>query len=263
VHLLYDDTPAAVNHSEVYEAVIDPLSQTWDEEAVKPVDHDPRDFVQTVPAGGVYELPGAAIDQAAFWKTVASNLVTHLVSQRRLRIWKNPGLKLYSRVGELESEFRARCIEVAGDQADNAIAALRDKYRLRIDRARDQVAVARRRAEELSADVGSRKQEEIMSGAGDLLGALLGGRRRSTVARAATRRSQTKRAEIRLDSAESAVETKLSALTDLEADMADDVVAITTQFDDKAALIEEVEIPLEKVDVKVTDLKLVWVPTAP
>jgi hypothetical protein len=59
------------------------------------------------------------------------------------------------------------------------------------------------------------------------------------------------------------VDDKLTALTDLEADMADDIVAITTQYDDKAALIEEVEIPLEKVDVKVTDLRLVWVPTAP
>jgi len=264
VHLLYDDTPAAINHSEVYEAVIDPLGPTWDEGAVKTVDHDPRDFPTALPQSrGAYELPDAAIDQTAFWRTLSSNLVAHLVSQHRLRIWKNPGLKLYSRVGELESEFRARCIEAAGDQADNAIAALRDKYRLRIDRARDQVAVARRRAEELSADVGARKQEEIMSGAGDLLGALLGGRHRSTVSRAATRRSQTRRTEVRLDSAEGAVEDKLTALTDLESDMADDVVAITTQFDDKAALIEEVEIPLEKVDVKVTDLRLVWVPTAP
>jgi hypothetical protein len=264
VHLLYDDTPAAINHAEVYEAVIDPLGETWDEGAVKTVDHDLRDFSSAPPQSGrAYELPDAPIDQAAFWKTMSSNLVAHLVNQRRLQIWKNPGLKLYSRVGELESEFRARCIDVAGDQADNAIAALRDKYRVRIDRARDQVAVARRRAEELSADVGARKQEEIMSGAGDLLGALLGGRRRSTVSRAATRRSQTKRAEVRLDTAEGAVDDKLTALTDLESDLADDVVAITTQFDDKAALIEEVEIPLEKVDVKVADLRLVWVPTRP
>ena len=263
VHLLYDDAQAAINHAEVYEAVIDPLSQTWDEGAVKTVDHDPRDFPTSPPSSGaVYELPNAAIDQAAFWKETSSNLVAHLVSQRRVRIWKNPGLKLYSRVGELESEFRARCIEVAGDQADHAIAALRNKYRLRIDRARDQVAVARRRAEEMSGDVGARKQEEIMSGAGDLLGALLGGRRRSTVSRAASRRSQTKRAEVRLDTAEGAIDDKLAALTDLEADLADDVNAITSQFDDKAALIEEVEIPLEKVDVKVTDLRLVWVPTA-
>jgi hypothetical protein len=262
VHLTYDDTRAGINHSEVYEAVIDPLGQIWDVGAVKTVDHDPRDFLAAPPRPGrSYELPEAAIDQVAFWKATSSNLVAHLVSQRRLRIWKNPGLKLYSRVGEPESEFRARCIDVAGDQADHAIAALRDKYRVRIDRARDQVAAARRRADDLSADVSARREEEVMSGAGDLLGALLGGRRRSTVSRAATRRSQTKRAEIRLDTAEGAVDAKLRALTDLEGDLADEVVAISTQFDDKAARIEEIEIPLEKVDVKVTDLRLVWVPT--
>jgi len=262
VHLLYDDTPAAITHSEIYEAVIDPLGQTWDEATFKPVDHDPRDFLAAPPqSGGVYEIPIGAIHQASFWKAVSSNLIAHLVSHRRLRIWKCPGLKLYSRVGELESEFRARCIEVAGDQADKAIAGLRDKYRLRIDRARDQVAAARRQADEMAVDVGARKQEEIMAGAGDLLGAFLGGRRRSTLSRAATRRSQTKRAEVRLDTAEGAVEDKLTALAELESDLADDVVAITTQFDDKAADIEEVEIPLEKVDVKVTEIRLVWVPT--
>ncbi len=260
VSLLYDDTPAGLSHVETYEAVIDPLGHTWDPAAVKPVDHDPRDFLSEPPDTAAYQLPDGPIDKAQFWKTLSSNLVTHLVSQRRLKIWKNPGLKLYSRAGELESEFRARCIAVANEETDKAIASLRTKYQLRIDRTRDQVAAAQRRADEIAVDVSSRKQEEVMSGAGDLLGALLGGRRRSAVSRAASRRSQTKRAEVRLDTAEGSIDDKLAALADLEADLADDILTIESKFDDKAALIEDLEIPLERVDVKVTEVRLVWVP---
>jgi hypothetical protein len=261
VDLLYDDTAAGISHVETYEAVIDPLGHSWDPAAVKPVDHDSRDFITEAPVGAVYQIPNGPIDKAQFWKTLSSNLVGHLVSQRGLTIWRNPGLKLYGRAGELESEFRARCIAKANDETDKAIAALRDKYQLRIDRTRDQVAVARRRADDIAADVSSRKQQEIMSGAGDLLGALLGGRQRSAVSKAASRRSQTKRAEVRLDTAEGSVDAKLAALADLEADLADDVLAITNEFDDKAAFIEQLEIPLEKVDVRVTEVRLVWVPT--
>ncbi|HUO46054.1 MAG TPA: DUF87 domain-containing protein [Acidimicrobiia bacterium] len=262
VNLLYDDTPAKLEHRETYEAILTELGHPLTSSNVISVDHDPRDFLDAITTGAQFVLPPGGIDKLPFWKKLSSELTEYLVASRRISIWKNSGLKLYSRVGESESEFRARCISAAEGEAEKAIAALRDKYKLRIERARDAVAAARRRASDLAADVGARKQEEVMSGAGDLLGALLGGRSRSAVSRAATRRSQTKRTEARLDTAEDAVTAKIEALNDLEADLAHDILEIDAEFDDKAASIDEVEIPLEKVDVKVTDLKLVWVPVA-
>jgi hypothetical protein len=263
VNLLYDDAPAKLEHREVYEAIILVPAGAMEAANLVVVDHDPRDFTTEAPPGARYELPPAGIDQSAFWKRLASDLTDYLVASRPVRVWKNPGLKLFSRVGESESEFRARCIAAAGDAADQAVAGLGEKYRLRIDRAREAVAAARRRADDLAADVDARKQEEILSGAGDLLGALLGGRRRSTISRAASRRSQTRRTAARLETAEGAVDDRLRALADLEADLADEVLAIESEFDDKAAYIEEVEVPLEKVDVKVAELRLIWVPVDP
>ncbi|MGQ0849845.1 MAG: helicase HerA domain-containing protein [Actinomycetota bacterium] len=263
VNLVYDDTVAGINHTEVFEAILTDPASPLTAESVIAVDHDPRDFVDTTPTGASYVLPPEGFDQAAFWKTLATNLTAYLVSFRQLTVWKNPGLRLYSRVGERESDFRARCITVADEESDRAIAALRDKYRVRIDRVRDQIEIARRRAADLEADASARKQEEIVSGAGDLLGALLGGRRRSTISRAASRRSQTQRTEARRDSALEAMADKQSDLAGLEDQLADEVRAIDAEWDDRAALIEEVEIPLERSDVKVTELKLVWVPSSP
>ena len=261
VNLLYDDAPAKVEHREVFEAILTSPDEPLREETVIAVDHDIRDFGATAPPAAQFTIPKGAIAKATFWTKLRTELVDYLVASQRIQVWKNPGLKLYSRVGERESDFRARSIAAADEQADRAIAALRDKYRVRIEGVRDQLAVADRRVADLDADIEARRQEEVMSGAGDLLGAMLGGRRRNTISRAASRRSQTRQTEARRDRAAGAKSDKMAQLADLEADLADEIVAITTKWDDIAALIEQLAIPLEKVDVKVSELKLVWVPS--
>lgn len=260
VNLLYDDAPSGTDHREQFEAVITEPGRPLTAENVLVVDHDPRDFITQAPADASYVLPATSFEKPTFWKKLSNELADYLVASRRVQVWKSPGLKLYSRVGEMESDFRARCIAVANEECDKAIAALRDKYRTRIDRVRDQLATTQRRVSDLEADLSAQKQAEMVSGAGDLLGAILGGRRRNTISRAAARRSQTRRTEARRDTAVGAVSDKEAALADLESDLADDVNAITGEFDDRAARIEEIEIPLETSDVKVAELKLVWVP---
>lgn len=260
VNLLYDDTHASVNHTETFEAILTEPGEVLTSDNLIPVDHDPRDFAVEPPPMAEYLLPGFAVDKAASWKKLEVDLVGYLVARRSVQIWKSAGFKLYSRVGELESDFRARTIAAAEAATSDAIAALKQKYDARIDRVKDQIATAQRKAADLEADVEARRQQEMMSGAGDLLGALLGGRRSSTITKAANRRSQTKRTEARRDSAAEAVSDKMADLDSVEQDLAEDIDAIRIEMDDKAAMIEEVSIPLEKVDVKVTELKLVWVP---
>jgi hypothetical protein len=229
-------------------------------ETVIGVDHDPRDFVETAPAGAEYILSNASFAKASFWKSLQADLADYLVASQTVQVWKNPGLKLYSRVGERESDFRARCIAIASEECDKAIASLRDKFRIRIDRVRDLLDSADRRVSDLDQTIAERKQEEIFSGAGDLLGAVLGGRRRNTISRAATRRSQTRQTETRRERAADARADKMSDLVELEADLADEIIALSAAWDGKAGLIEELEIPLERTDVKVLELKLIWVP---
>lgn len=261
VRVLYDDTKASLNHTEVFEAILTDPGGPVTPESVVAVDHDARDFRSEIPDGVSYSLAAPSMGKASFWNGVEKGLINHLAANHKLKIWKNSGLKLYSRVGEKESDFRARCITAAGEENDKAISSLREKYGTRIDRVRDQLAAAQRRISDLEADVAARRQQEVVSGAGDLLGALLGGRRRSSITRAASRRSQTRRTEARRDSAAGALADKQADLEALEDDLAAEIDAIRTEWDDKAALIEELEIPAEKVDVQVSELKLVWVPS--
>lgn len=264
VNLLYDDARAGITHQEAYEAVVFPLAAALGQGSVVAVDHDPRDFrdspAQTATG---FVLPDAKIQNKTYWKSVASQLKDHLVANRKIEVSKNADLKLYSRVGETEEEFLARCREAAESAADQALAKLETRYRTRIDRVRSTISKSENRVRDLEADADAKGQEELLSGAGDLLGALLGGRARSNpLGQAAKRRSATAKARTRADTAADRLAADRVELETLEADLADEISRVTDEHEAKAESIERVEIPLEKTDINVVDLKLVWIPVA-
>ncbi len=263
VQLLYDETRADVSHNEVYEAVIFPLDGLIDVEDVLSVDHDDRDFQSEAPAGASYQLGNTRLQNKTFWTRLRSDVKNHLAANRSIEIWKCPGLKLYSRVGESEENFRARCEQAADEAADVKVSQLRDKYARRIDRLQDQISSADARVTELQVDVSTRTQTEVMSGVGDLLGGLLKGRVSSrTLNRAASRRAASKKAQVRLATARQKADAKRKDLIELERDLQDELVSIQQEHDELAAAIETLEIGLEKNDIRVAEAKLVWVPVA-
>ena len=263
VQLLYDETRAGVSHNETYEAVIFPLDGIIDVEDVLSVDHDERDFRAEPPAGGSYELGNTKLQNKTFWTGLRADIKNHLATHRNIEIWRCPGLKLYSRVGESEENFRARCEQAADEAADIKVSKLRDRYANRIDRLQDQISSADARVAELQVDASTRAQTEVMSGVGDLLGGLLRGRMSSrTLNRAASRRAASKKAQARLATARQKADAKRRDLIELERDLQDELISIQTEHDALAASIEPLEIGLEKTDIRVADAKLVWVPVA-
>ncbi|MGH8874840.1 MAG: hypothetical protein ACRDVM_06255 [Acidimicrobiia bacterium] len=126
---------------------------------------------------------------------------------------------------------------------------------------RGQLADAELRIRELQVDVEQSRQHELLAGAGDLLGALLGGSRRSSgLSRAARRRRDTVTSQTRLGSAAQQMSEKTFELQELEDELATEVVEIADRWQETAERIEPLEIPLEKSDVQVGPLMLVWVP---
>ncbi len=261
VQLLFDDTPAKLNHQETYEAVIFPLRPVLDESSITAVDHDVRDFRSEFQAGALFTIPEVKVDSKTFWAGLEKDLKAHLVSNRKVTIFKNEGLKLFSRVGESEDDFVNRCREAGSNAADTELSKLKDKYRTRIDRVRDQISSAESRVREMSDAASAKKQNELMTGVGDLLGGLLGGRKTSTVlGKAASRRSATRAAESKAETAADALDAKLIDLQELETELEVEVGDITSKYEAMAEGFETVEVGLEATDVRVADLKAVWIP---
>jgi hypothetical protein len=262
VKLTFDDRYAELAHDEEWEAVFTPLGSQFDPGQAVVVDYDDRDFVTSQPVNGSYVLPDLDLKSKQTFISAAADLKDWLARNQKVEIFRNATLKLYSRIGESETDFGTRCSRAADDAADQAIAALKKKYATRIKTVQSQLSTAERRVQDLAGDVAISKQSEMISGAGDLLSAVLGGRRRSPSLRGvASRRSATRKKQVRFETAQDKVAEKMSDLVAIEDDLEMDVLEITGSWQQTATEIELKEVALEKTDIRVEDLAVLWVPT--
>ena len=267
VHLRFDEVKADLDTQQEWEAVLFPLSGPADPEATIAVDYDDRDLRAEAPVGLSYVLPEAKIETKTYFKTFATDLKNHLHRTQQVDVFVNPELKLYSRIGETSDEFATRCGVEAESRADQEQAKITEKLRGRSERIEAAIAKARDRVEELEVDVSTRKRDTVLSGLGSLAGAVLGGRRSArSIARAASsalpRGGQVSRTSQRVETAQNRVDDKPVELEELEADLADQLVAIDDRWNDDAAQIETLPVGLEKTDITVDEVSLVWIPTS-
>jgi hypothetical protein len=261
VQLLYDETKAEINHRETYEAVVFPLDGVLDIDDVISVDHDERDFVDRAPAGATYRAPDLPISTKTFWRSIETDLKDYLMAHRPLSIFANTDLGIYSRVDESEEEFRKRCGEAAEQAADAEVAKLEKSLGSKMDRVRKEMEQAQARYREADAVAAAKSEETLLGTAGDLLGAFLGGRSGSTIlGKAARRRAAAAKAGAKADTEADKYHAKHAELAELEVELAEAVETIVAKYQEHAEEVEEFEVPLERDDIKVTDVGLVWVP---
>jgi hypothetical protein len=261
VRLLFDDRRGDLRHEEEWEAVFFPLKEPLDVEAARTVDHDPRDFREEPPPGAVYGLPEARLDNTSFFRSVEKEIEEYLYRNLTVTLYRNEALKLYSRVGEAEEAFKRRCLAAAEEQADADAEKLRDRFETRLKAAKKRAANAERRVRELEVDTQQRRQQELVSGAGEVLSMFLGGRRRvRSLSGISSRRSQTLRTQERLRSAEEKLADYEEDILEMEEELARELQEIWGRWKEKADESEPFEVGLEKTDVHLEDLILFWAP---
>ena len=266
VELLFDETKADLRHTEEFECVVVGLGETFDADEIVAVDFDDRDLREAAPERAAYQLTDAPIGNKTFFSGAEKAIKDKLYRDQTLTVRTNTTLKLYSRPGESEEDFAARCEAAADAKADEDAA----KIRKRLESKMSTVQQGHR----ARADPHQRARgEEVghQAARGHL------GRRRP--ARLAPRRQEVGQVDPRQGQgrvvppqgsrrppasgskpALAKVEQKEMELGDLEAELADAIADIAAEWDDVAAEVEEVEVGLEKTDISVTQLALVWIP---
>ena len=182
----------------------------------------------------------------------------------------NPALKLYSRIGETRDEFEQRCVVVADEFADKDADKLRQVLTRKLDRINASIQKSEDKLREIQFDAISRKQDQrssqVMDIAGGLLGSLLGGRRSTrSIITGGLRRSQSKgrmvaKAQERLKTAENRYNELVENREDLEDTLGEDLFEIQQEWDEKASEINTMTVGLEKADISIDEIMLVWVP---
>jgi len=263
----YRDAKAEIDHSEEWEAVFHPLIRHCTADDAIAVDYDDRDLLPAPPDGAMYVLPEAPLGDAGWFKTLEKSLIDHVRVDRALEVPRNRKLKLYGRVGESAEAFAARCAAAADDAADAEAAKLTTTLEARIARKRASAETAQRRQESAAADVQTRRNQEVVSGAGALLGVLLGGGAKGARAArgagsAASRRGMTQRAQQRHAEAAARADLAEQELIDLQQQLLDDVAAIHDKWAAVADEIDSVTISPSAANLRVVDRAVVWVPTS-
>jgi Helicase HerA, central domain len=266
VSLRYDDSSAGVDESQEFEAVYGPLDGGLDLDSETIVDYEDRDFGDAAPTGSSYVLAQAPLDKSTFFSVAAKDIRQRLVRSRALELYRCRPLKLTSRPGESEEQFAARCDEAGQAKADEEATKLKDRLEAKQERVQSALELAKRRVEELEEGQRSYQTNELVAGAGAVLGALLGGRRNTrAIARAAgslsSRHGMSSRAAERKQTAEHRAQQAADDLEQLEQELLDDIAEIDERWKAKAAEIETVAIRLEATDVQVLETRLVWVPS--
>jgi hypothetical protein len=264
VRLRFDDAKAGLVHDDEYECVLTPLSDAIDVSRSIAVDYDDRDLLSTAPEGVTYRIGAAKLSSKTLFASIERDLRDHLTRSLSIELPANTELKLYGRPGESVDAFSVRCAQFADQQADAEIAKLRDKYESKATRLRDQIAATEDRVDVLEAQADSRRDSEMLSTAGSILGGLLGGRSRGgllgKLGSAANRRGSTKAARRRVEAAESKTARLVTELEQLEAELVEEITEIDARWMERAKRVATTPVTLEKTDVTVTQLVLAWLP---
>ncbi|MFV2001033.1 MAG: helicase HerA domain-containing protein [Acidimicrobiia bacterium] len=244
----YDDARLGLDHTETWESVLYPLSDPPDAANLIEVDHDARDFLPTN-TDLIFNEPAAPIANEAYFDKLKRVVSSELDARRTLTLFRNRQVKLVSRPGEDRGAFAARCESAASDLADSQLAKLTLRFDKRIRTARRDYESAVRSADTAQQQLDGQRGDALMGLAFDLLS---GRRPRSS-------RSSQRTAQTRVRKAEDKIETKRERFEDLQRELETEAEAIKLQWEDKATEIEDLEIGLEKDDITVTDIKLVWI----
>jgi hypothetical protein len=263
--LIFDDDKADVREQQEWEAVWFPLDGALAPEQAVNVDYDDRDLRTTPPPAPVWVLPSADIKNKAYFTRAKQDLQDHLFRNRSIEIFQNPDLKLFSRPGESRDDFAARCNAAADEQTDREADKLRASLATKSDRIRDAISKAEDKIREVDADKKRKGLDAVIAVGGGILGSFLGGKLKTksiltTLGRASSKGGMTKQASERLETAQNRLKEEQEELHDIESQLEDDLRSIADGWDKKAENIIVLEIPLEKTDIRVDEIALVWVP---
>lgn len=261
--LHYTDRGSKLDHwKRVNQLVIlqDPLAvNLWDE----PLTLEQAPTLIGQPESGIAfaPLPGEATRSKSYtsWKR---KLKTALYRTAVIQQFRAPAFKLYSGLGESESEFGARVRLAAREKRDLAVEKLRKRYAPKLQRLTDRIATAEDRVEREEEQVKELRNRTVIDVGATVLGAIFG-RKLGTVGRASrTMRTASRRSREKQDikRAQDKLETLQEQLDELEAEFETQLEALESLEIDP--VIEPKPVRPTKGDIDIESLQLVWTPWA-
>lgn len=211
-------------------------------------------------------IPAGMLD-AKRLKAWESDLGRYLFSSRPLSLMRSKTFGLVSKPGETERDFRVHLRQVAHEQRDQKVAALRARYGDRLAKLEERIFTAQQRVAKEKADVRKAQMDMVSNAGAALLGAIFGGGRGSVATRAARGgsaaarglgRSQKESQDVAI--AGEKLEQLMAQREELLQELQSQADAIAQQMDPLFEELETVQIKPKKADIDIRLVTLVWAP---
>ncbi|HYQ03284.1 MAG TPA: DUF87 domain-containing protein [Polyangiaceae bacterium] len=265
--LHFVDAKAGVDHWRSLALLVPLGEQTLDldfaaNQAVKPellsgARHEPLTGASFLP------LPKRAptVKQQTSWK---KSFVTHLYQDQKLELLACPALKLIALPGEPPAAFQARVDQLAREERDDEIAALRAKYDPMFEQMKTKLAAIDAKLAQERAESSAENVDTVAAVGSALLGAIMGRsvasasnvRRGASAVRRAGRAKKLAGDVTRVEEQRAALHEKWAAL---QAEANTKLAALQTRAPNSVE-VSRTQLAPRKTDIEVGTLTLVWLP---
>ncbi len=200
------------------------------------------------------------INTARKLKRITKDFSDYLYHEKRLTLRYNPTLKLYSRPGESEREFRIRLSQAAREKRDAEVDKVRKRYQTKLDRLRKRLEREKVELAEDKAEYSARKQEEMVSGAETLLGVFGIFGRKKSLSSAMTKRRMTEKARLDVEESEEEIARLEKEIQEMEEEVRVEAEAIASRWEETLDDIQPYEVKPRRSDVGVDLVAVAWLP---
>ncbi|MCH8031183.1 MAG: ATP-binding protein, partial [Bacteroidetes bacterium] len=258
----YSRSSIKLNHRANFTFLAEVATNAPDWHSADVLDERPQSDAQPAEGATFAELPAALANPSTFEKADDS-LKRWLQSERPLTLFKSKTLKTVSDPGEDERSFRIRLTQIAREARDEKKNVLRERYQKKLDALHKRMRTAESAVDREASQASQRKMDTVINIGTSILGAFLGGSRRSSVSRIGTAARSAGRA--RKESADVArAEARLDDLkaryADLDAELTRELEDLDLSFTPETEGLETIEVKAKQSEMHITELALAWVP---
>lgn len=218
-------------------------------------------------AGATFDALPDAISRPANFKLWSKMLESHIYQEITLDLFSCIELKLVSKPGESEGDFKSRLQVAVHEKRDAELEKVRKKYGTKMTSLQEQVRKAEARVEKEKDQLGQQKMNTALSFGTTILGALLGRRAMSasTMGRAATAikgAGKTSKEARDIDMANDSLVALQERYQSMQQELETELQTIKNNNDVDAVTIEPTSIRPRKSDISVTSFGIAWLPYA-
>ena len=220
------------------------------------------DAVETAPGAATFAPLPRVAGQAGAAKKWQGALAEALYRRSEIQLFECKRLRLVSKPGESERDFRIRIADGSRSDRDAKVEKLRDQYAAKLVAIEDRIRRAQQAVSREKDQASSQRVQAAMSAGATLLSAFLGRKVTRTAmgdaARSVRGFDRASKQGRDVDRAEDSLEALQARRAQLEAELAADVAALEAKLDPVAEPLTTVTVRPRKSDVDVASVSVLW-----